>query len=178
MSIAPPTVGDLAAFTGRPSNTFGEFAPEALSQATLLFLIATELIDYPSDTNLAALAKNGILDMADSIYLSQPYKQTMSSPFQSESIGSYSYSKMTKAVKKGDSTGVAWFDMAVSKLRAFGTGIGASGSIEGMEWDGIEDGPNGKKKIIGGSGSYSPYGRPVWEIDTWNEDVIHHHPIV
>lgn len=178
MSIAPPTIGDLAAFTGRPSNTFGDFASEALTQATLLLMLATELTEYPSDINLANLAKYAILDMADSIYLGQPYKQTMASPFQSESIGSYSYSKMTKAVKKGDSTGVAWFDMAVSKLRSANAGITASGSIEGMEWDGLEVRPNDKMKIVGGSGSHQDAYRGSWEIDTWNEDVIHHHPIV
>lgn len=174
MSIASPSLSELAAFTGRASNTFGNFASEALTQATLLFVLATELNDYPNDPMLAQLAKNGILDMADSIYLSQPYKESIASPFQSESIGSYSYSKLTRNVKKGDATGVTWFDMAVSRLRSANSGIGASGSIEGMEWDGIEDGPNGKKKIIGATGSYDKY-RGSWEIDTWQEDVIHHH---
>lgn len=177
MSIASPSVAELAAFTGRASNTFGDFASEALTQATLLFMLATDLDTYPDDSMLAQLAKNGILDMADNIYLSQPYKESIASPFQSESIGSYSYSKMTKNVKKGDATGVAWFDMAVSKLRASGSGIGASGSIEGMEWDGIEPGTNGRNKIVGASGSINPY-RNSWEIDTWQEEVIHHHPIV
>jgi hypothetical protein len=175
MSIAPPQVAELATFTGRSSSSFGDYATEALTQATLLLVLATGLSDYPTDPNMAQLAKYGILDMADSIYLSQPYKETTSSPFQSESIGSYSYSKMTKSVKRGQSTGVTWFDLAVGKLRIAGSGIGASGSIEGMEWDGVEASASGKMKIIGASGSHV-IGHGSWEIDT--DDVIHHHPIL
>jgi len=178
MSLTPPTVADLATFTGRASNTFGDFASEALTQATLLFYLATEIDEYPTDPNLFNLAKYGILDMADSLYLSQPYKESTSSPFQSETIGSYSYTRLTKSVKKGNDTGVTWFDLAVSKLRAGGSAIGSSGSIEGMEWDGLEEGSGrgGRSKIVGASGSYNDDFRGAWEIDTWPE-VIHHHPL-
>lgn len=162
--LVPPTVADLAVFTGRESNTFGQFATEALSQATLLFYLATDIPDYPDDASLAQLARYGILDMADKIYLSQPYQEASASPFQSETIGSYSYAKAVAAVKKGDSTGVMWFDLAVNKLKAAGSGIGATGSIRGMEWDGLEVGRDGKMQIIGGSGKYgNPAG--TWEID-------------
>lgn len=178
MSITPPTVAELATFTGRPSNTFGDFASEALSQATLLLVLATGLDNYPESTNEAALAKNGILDMADSIYLSQPYKEATSSPFQSESIGSYSYSKLTKSVKKGDATGVTWFDMAVSKLRTAGAGIVNSGSIIGMEYDGLAVTSNGQRVITGAPSVSDNGNHGAWELDTWSEEVIHHHPIL
>lgn len=171
MSLASPSLGQLATFTGRASSTFNDFAAEALTQATLLLMMATGLESYPEDTNLAQLAVYGILDMADSIYLSQPYKESINSPFQSETIGSYSYSKMTKSVKKGTDTGVAWFDMAVSKLKVSGSGIVDSGSIEGMEWDGVVVQPSGKAKIVGASGTF--VSRGSWEIDTWNQDVAH-----
>jgi hypothetical protein len=179
MSLTPPTVADLANFTGRASSSFGDFATEALTQATLLFYLATDLDNYPTDINLANLAKYGILDMADSLYLSQPYKESTASPFQSETIGSYSYSRLTSSVKKGNATGVTWFDLAVSKLRASASGIGASGSIEGMELDGLEAGTGrgGRDKIVGASGSSVEQSRGAWEIDTWPE-VIHHHPIL
>lgn len=175
MSLAPPTVADLANFTGRDSNTFSNFAPTALDQATLLFYLATELVEYPDDVELAKLSKYGIMDMADKIYLSQKYAEASASPFQSESIGSYSYSKMTQAVKKKSGTGVMWFDLAVSKLKAAGSIVGQTGSIEGMEWDGIEQ-VNGRSKIIGASGSHSA-GRNAWDMDNV-EEVVHHHPIV
>lgn len=168
MSLAPPTVAELAAFTGRPSNTFGAFAAEALDQATLLFTLATDLEYLPLDSNLAKLVKYGIMDMADKIYLSQPYAEATASPYQSETIGSYSYSKSMQAVKKGDATGVMWFDLAVNKL-AHGKSIGATGSIQGMEFDGLGVAANGRAKIIGGSGTHpGAAGISAWEIDTIN----------
>ncbi len=172
MTLAPPTVANLAAFTGRPSNAFSDYAIEALAQSTLLFYLATELEQYPDDINLSMLARNGIMDMADRIYLSQPFREATASPYQSETIGSYSYSKTVAAVKKGESTGVMWFDLAVSKLKGGGASISASGSIEGMEWDGIGRTADGRAKIIGASGY--PLVRGSWEIDA--EEVIHHHP--
>lgn len=177
MTLAPPTVGELATFTGRPNNAFGEYAVEALAQATLLFYLATEIETYPESVALSMLAKNGILEMADKIYLSQPYKEAVASPYQSETIGSYSYSRTVAAVKKGDATGVMWFDLAVNKLKAGGSGIGSSGSIVGMENDGIAVTADGQAKIIGAGGTYGPVGGWAWDIDT-NPEVIHHHPIV
>lgn len=168
--LMPPTVAELAAFSGRESNTFGQFASEALAQATLLFYLATELESYPTNASQAQLAKYGILDMADKIYLSQPYQEAAASPFQSETIGSYSYSKTVSAVKRGDSTGVMWFDMAVNKLKAGGTTICDSGSIEGMEYDGLGVSDSGKMKIIGGSGSRNfEADAGTWEIDYRNQ---------
>jgi hypothetical protein len=178
MALASPTVADLATFTGRESNTFGDFASEALAQATLLLYLSTDLTGYPEDPDLAMLAKYGILDMADKIYLSQPYKTATISPFQSETIGSYSYSKMTQAVKKGDATGVAWFDLAVSKLKGGGSGVGASGSIQGMEFDGLESDGNGGYRIMGASGNHNQ-GRRSWDSDVLpTDDIIHHHQIL
>jgi len=176
MTLAPPTVADLATFTGRASSTFGVFAPQALAQATLLLYLSTGLEAYPENAQLASLAKFGIMEMADRIYLSQPYQEASASPYQSETIGSYSYTRMTQAIKKGDATGVMWFDLAVNKLKASGSGIGASGSIEGMEFDGVEFNGEGRAKIIGANGSYVRDGRFSWETDT--ADVIHHHPIL
>lgn len=176
MTLAPPTVAELATFSGRASNTFGEYAIEALAQATLLFYLATEIDGYPDDVNLRTLSKYGILSMADKIYLSQPYQEASASPYQSETIGSYSYSRTVAAVKKGDATGVMWFDLAVNKLKAGGSGIGASGSIQGMEYDGLETTSDGRSRIIGAGGSHEVVGGWAWDIDT-NPEVIHHHPL-
>jgi hypothetical protein len=167
MTLAPPTVADLAAFTGRTSNSFGQFADQALAQATLLFYIATDLDEYPTDVNLSMLVKNGILDMADKIYLSQPYQEASASPFQSETIGSYSYSKAVASVKKGDNTGIMWFDLAVNKLKAAGSGIAAHGSIHGMEYDGLEFASDGSAKIAGAGKTVHPGLVYDWEIDTY-----------
>jgi len=169
MTLASPSVAELATFTGRASNTFGEFAVEALAQATLLFYLATDLESYPINPQLQMLAKNGILEMADKLYLGQPYQEASASPYQSETIGSYSYSKLTASVRKGDATGVMWFDLAVNKLKSGGSSIGASGSIEGMEWDGLELNGAGKAKIIGGSGKYNDDVSQgyAWDSDQW-----------
>lgn len=169
MTLASPSVAELATFTGRTSNTFGEFAEEALAQATLLFYLATDLESYPENSQLEKLAKNGILEMADKLYLGQPYQEASASPYQSETIGSYSYTKLTAAVRKGDATGVMWFDLAVNKLKSGRSSIGASGSIEGMEWDGVEVNSSGRTKIIGGSGTHpsnSLLGY-AWNSDQW-----------
>lgn len=159
--LTPPTVQELATFTGRANADYTEFALEALNQASLLFSLATGLESYPGNEDLARLAKNGILDMADSIYLSQPYRESSASPFQSETIGSYSYTKAMKAVSKGDATGIMWFDLAVNKLKTTSASIVASGSIEGMENEGIAVDPaTGKSKIIGATGNSR--GRISW----------------
>lgn len=170
MALASPTITDLAAFSGRDLNSFGDYAIEALTQATLLFYLATGLEEYPIDIQLAQLARYGILDMADKIYLSQPYREASASPYQSETIGTYSYSKAVSAVKKGDATNVMWFDLAVNKLQSKDNSIAASGSIQGMEWDGIETTDSGRTKIIGAYGNQHSVGGWAWDIDT-NPDV-------
>lgn len=114
--LAAPTTAELAEFMGVDKVDFSVFVNTALAQATLLFELATGLEVYPTQQAEVALAKNGILEMAEKIYSAQPYSQSLASPFQSESIGSYSYSKAQKALSKGDLTGVTWFDLAVQKL--------------------------------------------------------------
>jgi hypothetical protein len=169
--LTPPTVAELATFTGRAISTFSSFAVEALSQATLLMYLATELASYPTDPELSKLTKYGIMDMADKIYLSQPYQEASASPYQSETIGSYSYSKAVAAVKKGNDTGVMWFDLAISKVST-GSAIGSTGSIQGMEFDGLGVSvATGRPKIVGGSGravDLDSSGAWAWSIDTLN----------
>lgn len=108
----------LADFTGRPLVSFPTFVTaSALPQALLLFKIGTclaSLDDLTDDEK--KMAEFAILSMADGIHLAQPYQTALASPFNSESIGSYSYSKTAKAIQKGDETGIMWFDLAVSNL--------------------------------------------------------------
>lgn len=170
--LASPTIQDLATFTGRQTTDFNSYVTEALAQATLLFYLATDLNDYPENTSLATLAKNGILDMADKIYLGQPYREVSASPYQSETIGSYSYSKAATAIKRGDATGILWFDLAVNKLKAGSNTIGASGSIQGMEWDNIEYTAEGNAKLVGPKDQKGPYS------GTWELDIYRYYPNV
>ena len=62
--------------------------------------------------------------MAWQIGTSLEDRDAMFSPFSSERIGSYSYSKMAQAVSKGVKTGVPFFDIAVDYLSQFSTESG------------------------------------------------------
>lgn len=119
MSYPLPSLSDLASYSGRAENSYGLFVDEAIKQATLLFVIASGLEDAPANVNDAQLATYGILAMADSIYLAQPSAEAAASPFQSESIGSYSYAKANRSrILRGEKTGIDWFDLAVGRLRS------------------------------------------------------------
>lgn len=137
--LLPPTVDELAAFAGRPVTSFSEFASMALAQSTLMFATLTKLTAYPADPDQVTLASYAIMEMADRILLEQPYAQVKSSPFQSETIGSYTYSKSAPSVKtalQGSRTGLFWWDVAIDELSVPGSSVLAHGSI-GVCVDGL-----------------------------------------
>lgn len=143
------TVDDLSDFTGRPAESFNSVFVmySAIPQAVLLFKMATCIEDFEqlSEDN-QNLVKFAIMAMVDDIALKAPFQAALASPFNSESIGSYSYSKSAAAaIKNGTETGVFWFDMAVRKLSVCdslsvgGGGVGGNiqrGGIEMFEYDG------------------------------------------
>ncbi len=144
------TKDDLEDYSGRPSQSYSKYADTALSQALLLFKIGTCLAQFPDDPLKAEIAKNGILAMADSIFLSQRYQQAMASPFNSETIGSYSYSKTASAVQRGDKTGIMWFDMAIEQLSEcsyLSDGIPTGGGIGMFEYDGLVTATSGPDSV-------------------------------
>lgn len=159
--LTPPAVADLAQSSGRPVESYSAFATEALLQATIIFQFATCLTSYPdpdTDTLKYNLAIKGITELADRLYLEQPFDADSASPFVSENIGSYSYSKASRgkllsAVTYGDPTGIYMFDMAVSKLSVCtDTGrLGASGGIEVFEREHVRINP-----VTGGLKYYGP----------------------
>lgn len=122
-----PTITQLADHSGRPEATYSTaFANQALFQATLLLATLTERPDSAglSDDEVS-LANQGILAYADHLYLVHPYDAVVASPFSSENIGSYSYSKpsnsgsqrvLASAELKSEDTGVMWFDLAIRML--------------------------------------------------------------
>lgn len=114
------SVKDLSRYSGRPEASYPDYADEAVTQSLLLFQLASTLSDFPSTRMAQDLARLGILAMADLLVLSQPHQAAMATPFQSETIGSYSYSKVQAKISAGQPTGVMWFDLAVSRL---GSGI-------------------------------------------------------
>jgi hypothetical protein len=124
-----PSLGQLAVWSGRAESSYTGYADSALLQATLIFTQVTELgaDDWPglsADDQL--LATNGILSYADYIYLRQPYQQILASPMESETVGSYTYSKPFPVEARNVqamelslglmATGIVLWDLAVQML--------------------------------------------------------------
>lgn len=118
MAYKQYAIADLAKFSGRPVGSYTSFATDsAIPQALLLFKIGTCLASPDALTEVEKeLVDMAIITMADSIYLSQPFMAVAASPFNSETIGSYSYSKVAKMVAAGAPTGVMWFDLAITQV--------------------------------------------------------------
>jgi hypothetical protein len=153
--LVVPSVDALAVWSGRSAVSYSGFASSALLQATLMFTTVTEL--QPSDFGSLSpddqvLATQGILAMADYIYLRQPYQQVIAAPFTSETVGSYSYGKAQAESARnaaalevqGERTGVTLYDMAVQylakRLRAGGVTFGQVTVFEegSLRYDGAE----------------------------------------
>lgn len=138
MAYKTYTVDDLSSFAGRPKASFHEpyTTDSALPQALLLFKLGTCLAspDGLSATDLQ-LVDFAILSMADAVGLASKYASVAASPFSSETIGSYSYSKAARAVMRGEDTGVMWFDTAIKRLSVCDTAddTAMSGGIEVFE---------------------------------------------
>lgn len=159
MPIPRFTVDDLEAFSGREAESYPQpFSGTALSQAVLLFKLATGLADFPDDPQRREVARYAVLALADEFVLQQPYQQVIASPLNSESIGSYHYMKtrsrsqsakgadaaqgniFARAVQSsimGADTGVMWFDIAVQTLGIKNQGQFLNGGIEVFEHDAI-----------------------------------------
>lgn len=130
--LPAPTINELTVFTGRPAGSFGGFADQALAQAALMFTIVTKLSVLPDDPDLLQLAKNAMMELADRLLLEQPFQAIKAGPFQTETIGSYSYSRVTPTsskVQQGIKTGLFWWDLAVDELSAAGTSVLSHGSV-------------------------------------------------
>lgn len=125
---AYPTLGvtELSTFSGRPAASYpASYPDQAIRMATLIFKIASGLVEFPEPgTNAYDLATMAILALADEFILEQPFQEAKSSPFNSESIGSYSYSKMAgrgavraaSSISADGKTGNIWFDLAIEQL--------------------------------------------------------------
>lgn len=133
-----PTVQNLADFSGRPVESYSGYATTALTQATLMFSVATELEVWPEDPDLALVALYAVLEMADKLTLEQPFQNVKASPFQSETLGSYSYSRsvnLARATAVGAATesdigaGLFWWATAMDLFRQKDVLLTASGSI-------------------------------------------------
>lgn len=163
MAWPVPTPDALADWAGIPLEQYDFFAPQALFQATLLFSVTTELGDPPTDATDAALANQGILAMADHIYLNRPYRDVAASPLQDASMGSTHWSKPVSFARgtaaasamKAELTGIMWWDLAVETLslrtRRGGVSYGGISLMERVDQSSLVAGPNGALYILGPS---------------------------
>jgi hypothetical protein len=140
-----PTVEQLAGYTGRPAASYTSYAQSALLQAAVMFTALSEWTadEYSAmDPDDQLLANLGVMAMADYLYLRWPYQQALASPLQSETIGSYSYTKPIQEMARNaqalevtaEKTGVDMFDLALRMLakRTRANGV-FSGQITGFE---------------------------------------------
>jgi hypothetical protein len=146
-----PTPTELAQYTGRPLTSYTSYVNSALLQATMMFTVLSELSadDYSGlSSDFQQLTNMGVMAMADHLYLRWPYQQVSASPLQSETIGSYSYSKPVQEMARNaqamevlsEKTGVDMFDLALRRLARRQSLSGVFfGQITGFEHTGRDD---------------------------------------
>jgi hypothetical protein len=151
MAWPVPTLEELAFYSGRPETSYTSYVYSALLQAAVMFTALSELTaaDYPGlDPDDQVLAMQGVMAMADWLYLRWPYQQVIASPLQDEVVGSYSYSKPVQEMARNaqaievtaERTGVDMFDLAVRMLarRQRANGV-FYGQITGFEHHARDD---------------------------------------
>lgn len=116
-----PSVEDFAAYKSETVESLGASSEEVsmhLRIAAALLILATGMRAVPDPLSpIGVIVRSAVLDMAWFIGTSMDDRDAMFSPFSSERIGSYSYSKASKAALSGSDTGVPFFDLA---LKYFG----------------------------------------------------------
>lgn len=117
MPLTLPGEDELDDFSMNETDRFdGDQKDNAIQQAADLLFIATGLDEDPTDARTARIVNYAILAMAWKLLDVTDNTTEINSPFQSETIGSYSYSKMLASISQGLMTGVSWFDIAVKML--------------------------------------------------------------
>lgn len=102
MSLTVPEMSDLVTFSGTQIAgqyyTDTAYVATALQQATDLLTLVTDIEADPPETpvEIWRMTRNAILEMAEAIVIKQPYRAVVLNPFQSETIGTYTYSKLAK----------------------------------------------------------------------------------
>lgn len=131
-----PSTEQLEQFSGQDIAALYQdqsFVGVAIQLAADRLFLCTGLAGWPTSGFEQRLLTNGILEMAQHLYLAQPFKNVLASPFSSEKIGNYSYTKISQALAKGEATGLDWFDQAVQYFQD----VAGSSATRGMEEDSI-----------------------------------------
>lgn len=119
-----PTLEEFAAFKGFESADYFETSPEQLTlflrMSADLLILRTGIKKAPDvDTPLGRIVSYGIMDLAWFLGTSQDEWTSMYSPFSSERIGAYSYSKtVSSAASKSDILDAPLFNEACKLLLA------------------------------------------------------------
>lgn len=146
------TAPDLAQFTGQDEFYYGKYVNIAIQQATDLFTMATCLDELPDISTLdGRISRSAVLSMAEALYEGQAFRKLRFTPFQNETIGSYSYSLAQKNISSGIPTGIGWFDLAVDRLGICAdtaTITGSAVSVFDRPGD-VRVGPDGSQYLIG-----------------------------
>lgn len=116
MPLTLPTPYDLQ------NHKEGVSDADALQRAADLLFLGAGISTDPTDPLEKRLVRDAIMDMAWYLQTAHEDLEESFSPFQSERIGSYSYTKAQRAVQSGQATGVPAFDTAISYFLALAMG--------------------------------------------------------
>lgn len=111
MALIPPMYDDYVEFLNEefPDDMIARIE-DMMVQATDAFWVFTGLSDYPDDPRAARIARYAIMELTSWLLSQHENRAEINSPFSSERIGSYSYSKMQRA-KEDFSSGLYWLDL-------------------------------------------------------------------
>lgn len=155
MALTTPSLQDFYSLWGDEADTSNEErATSFLEVATYLMWLATGLDNDPKDPRLSNMVQLGICDMAIYLYVTRDDIDENYSPFQSERVGSYNYSKsylseakaQVAAAGTSQPTGVPLFDSIVqyfiTESMSSGSGWGHNTHLSSLEWEARQADPN------------------------------------
>lgn len=150
MALTVPPITELETFKNEEVPSSDEQSVTAhLQAATDLMELATGIhTDFEPGTLEARVMRRGILDLTWYIGTSMEDRDSLFSPFSSERIGSYSYSKAASAISMRGKTGVPFFDLAVDHLSGLNESLAATYSqsehvMPVLSWYGDRDDSTG-----------------------------------
>lgn len=138
---------------------------QALAQAALLYSVLAGVTVTPTQQPCADLYRNAVLDMARWLSLSQQWVAKAATPFASETIGSYSYTRnlrntLLQGMNGKPETGVFWFDLAVGQCQAAGRSRVSSDAITVFEHDSVYRGPDGRRWVRSSAETAAGFAAP------------------
>ncbi len=132
MPLTPPTPDQIATFRNEELATEEiPYIVNVAQQATDAVWATTGLEDDPSDERTARVLLNALCQFSLWLMAQDEHRDEINSPFSSERIGSYSYSKLQQA-QNGEETGIFWLDLLFRMLNSI------SNSSDMLSWSNSE----------------------------------------